>query len=362
MPEASDGVHLKSLFLGLLTFVCLLTFVGTLKAEVKDPVIYWAGPNSTVGANLTGAANYPNGSILIKGANLGKGTVELNGKPVNVLSSDDQQIVAQMPAGIEPGTYLLKVTWGSGSKDTVSSYLTIGAMGPMGPQGPAGPAGPQGIQGPAGPQGATGAAGPQGPKGDTGAVGPTGPQGPQGAPGPQGPQGVQGPQGTQGQTGAQGPTGPTGAQGPSGTAGQNAFMAVQNAGGMALGPNGCNFVLVSGMSGTVNVPTTPAGSFVYATAAGNFTVFSSGYTNVNFVIVVDGSPLTSTVWSPQTYITSYTPSTQNQYTTLSWTVNGLFSLAPGNHTVSLYAMNCGQTNLTIGVVTGATLTGMVLNK
>ena len=45
MLDASGRVHLKLLSLGLMAIFCLLTFAGTLKAEDKKPVIYWAEPN-----------------------------------------------------------------------------------------------------------------------------------------------------------------------------------------------------------------------------------------------------------------------------------------------------------------------------
>jgi hypothetical protein len=117
------------------------------------------------------------------------------------------------------------------------------------------------------------------------------------------------------------------------------------------------------MSGTITVPTTLNGTFVYATAAGTFTSYGTGYTLVDFVIMVDGTPTTSLIASPQDYHNSYTQSTQNVYSQFGWTVNGLFTnLSPGNHTVAVYAANCGFTPIAIGAQSGATLTSMVLNK
>jgi hypothetical protein len=155
MLDASGRVYLKSLFLGLLAFFCLVTFATALRAEDKNqPVIYWAEPN------------YTNGTIAIEGENFGKQpTVELDGKAVKVSSSNDHQITVKMPAGTQSGTYLLKVTTGPGSKDAVKFDLTVGAEGPMGPLGPMGP------QGPAGAAGARGAAGPTGPQGLAGLAG-----------------------------------------------------------------------------------------------------------------------------------------------------------------------------------------------
>jgi hypothetical protein len=439
MLDASGRVHLKSFFPGLLAFFCLVSlFAGALRAEDKNkPVIYWAEPN------------YTNGTIAIEGDNFGKQpTVELDGKSVKVSSSNDHQITVKAPTWVQPGTYLLKVTTGPGSKDAVKFDLAVGAEGPMGPmgpqgpagaagargatgpaglQGPAGPAGPQGLQGLQGLQGPVGAAGPQGPKGDTGAAGPAGAQGPKGDTGPagatgpqglkgdtgatgptgaqgpkgdtgaagatglqgpkgdtgsagpagsQGPQGLAGPQGLQGPTGAtgtQGPTGPTGPAGPTGTTGQSAFQVLQTLGtgsdlgagyGLSASTSGCNFSQVPGLSKIITVPTTPS-SFFYATATGTFASTSSGFTVADFVIMVDGSPSTTgAIASAPTFIASNTPSsTLNFYTTLPWTVNGLFTLTPGTHSVALYAANCAGTNIVIGTQWGpSTLTGMLLNK
>jgi hypothetical protein len=308
------------------------------------------------------------------------------------------------------------VTTGHGSKDTVKFDLTVGAqgqMGPMGPQGPAGPAGargaagPNGLQGPAGaagPQGLAGPAGPQGPKGDTGTTGATGPQGPAGpagatgpqgpkgdtgstgstgSTGPQGPQGPTGPQGAQGPAGAQGPQGPqgtAGSQGPagpagptgsSGTTGQTAFQAVENIvnGYVVSAPvqqNTCtSLALVQGMSATFTVPSTLGGSFLYSSASGNLTLTAPGYLSAAFTLLVDGGPPVGLA-SPTTYISSFTGSSINQYTTMSWTVDGLWqsgpTLGPGSHTIGLYVQNCGPIPFTVGKFAGATLTGMVLNK
>jgi hypothetical protein len=117
------------------------------------------------------------------------------------------------------------------------------------------------------------------------------------------------------------------------------------------------------MSGTITVPTTLNGSFVYATATGTFTSYGTNYTIVDFVIMVDGTPTTSSIASPQAFYNSYTQSTQNAYSVFGWTVNGLFTnLSPGSHTIAVYAANCGFTPIAIGAQSGATLTSMVLNK
>ena len=124
--------------------------------------------------------------------------------PLNVICSPDpdNEIIIELPEGIEAGDYLLKIQGGSLLPGTYS--LTIGAVGPEGPQGhkgDKGDTGEQGLTGPKGDKGDTGEqglTGPTGDKGDTGEqglTGPTGTQGPQGASGPQGIQGDQGPPG-----------------------------------------------------------------------------------------------------------------------------------------------------------------------
>jgi hypothetical protein len=91
--------------------------------------------------------------------------VTLAGSPLQVLSRTKSEIVAELPAEIEPGTYRLIVFRSARPRSADSMDVTIGGggeQGPQGIQGPMGDTGPQGIQGP---PGATGA---QGPKGDTG--------------------------------------------------------------------------------------------------------------------------------------------------------------------------------------------------
>src|SRR6478672_370157 len=117
-------------------------------------------------------------------------------------------VLAQVPAAIPPGSYLLTVTTGDAPSD--ESWVTVGAVGPQGQTGPKGDTGPQG---PTGPKGDTGPQGPTGPKGDTGPQGPTGPKGDTG---PNGHTGPRGPTRAQGKTGAQGPAGPARSKGARG--------------------------------------------------------------------------------------------------------------------------------------------------
>ena len=161
--------------------------------------------------------------VTITGRNFGNSapTVKLAEAPIAVQSYDfsSQTLVANLPAGIAPGSYLLTVTAGGGQNQTADFNLTIGAVGPKGPQGLKGDIGPMGPQGPFGAAGATGAVGPQGPFGAAGATGAVGPQGPKGEQGPFGAAGATGQTGPQGPKGEQGPFGPAGATGQTGLTG-----------------------------------------------------------------------------------------------------------------------------------------------
>jgi hypothetical protein len=160
-------------------------------------------------------------TLLVEGQNLlsrqdSEVSLTLAGMPLAILSATDVQVLAQLPTGLAPGTYLLKVSRGSGSVRNDVFDVTVGAVGPEGPLGPEGPRGPEGRRGEPGPQG------PTGPNGLNGAAGPTGATGPNGAVGATGGQGLQGPAGPTGPAGANGaggPAGPTGPQGPQGQPG-----------------------------------------------------------------------------------------------------------------------------------------------
>ncbi len=211
------------------------------------------------------------GQLTIRGLNLCERSprVYLTGKELAVLSHGSTEILAALPPGIAPGSYLLGVACGRGEKPRDVFSVTIGAVGPQGlpgPQGIQGQPGSMGLPGPEGRQGDVGPQGPMGPKGlnwrgpwdptsdfgaadavsylgsawiarrsnvgiapvagddwsllatkgDPGLQGEVGPQGPQGPEGPRGPEGAAG---LRGATGAQGPSGPQGPPGEPGTGG-----------------------------------------------------------------------------------------------------------------------------------------------
>ncbi|HEV2803322.1 MAG TPA: hypothetical protein VGW57_00190 [Chthoniobacterales bacterium] len=201
-----------------------LLLCATALASAASPVILEANVTGTslkiVGTDLQhkDPAKHPTVVVL--------GSVRL---PTTSVTA--KMILAQMPAAIPPGSYLLTVDTGEGPGD--ESWVTVGAVGPQGPPGPKGDTGPQGPTGPKGDTGAQGLTGPKGdagpqgltgPKGDTGAQGLTGPKGDTGAQGPTGPQGSTG---AKGDTGAQGPTGPQGPAGPAGPRGASGYQLKQ---------------------------------------------------------------------------------------------------------------------------------------
>ncbi len=136
-----------------------------------------------------------------------------------VLQSDPTSILALLNR-TDPGTYLVVVSTGRGSKDVAAMNITIGATGLQGltglpgPPGPPGSPGSNGVAGPPGPPGSPGVAGPPGSPGSPGVAGPPGPSGNDGTPGLQGLPGNDGAPGSPGLQGPEGPTGPAGPQGP----------------------------------------------------------------------------------------------------------------------------------------------------
>jgi hypothetical protein len=204
--------------------------------------------------------------------------VTLAGTPLAVLGATDSYVLAQLPPGLAPGSYLLKVSRGTGTVQNDAFDLTVGVVGPAGPTGPKGE---MGDTGPDGLPGATGPAGPTGPAGRNGFDGPPGPAGPTGSSGPTGPKGLNArgawsaatnyvqddvvteagqtwrcqitdcvvgnlpastnpewellaARGADGATGAAGPQGPTGPTGPQGTQGPTGATGAQGPTGATL--------------------------------------------------------------------------------------------------------------------------------
>ncbi|HEX6161891.1 MAG TPA: IPT/TIG domain-containing protein [Vicinamibacterales bacterium] len=123
---------------------------------------------------LSATADYPNGELVLTGAEFGtvSGRVTLAGLEVGpIISWTDTQISVPLPA-FPPGSYLLTVTRGLADgkgrpsvTDVNVFEVALGAVGPKGEKGDQGAQGPQGIQGEKGDKGDTGDPGLQGPAG-----------------------------------------------------------------------------------------------------------------------------------------------------------------------------------------------------
>lgn len=162
----------------------ILMAVAAVAAAFHAPASHASASNDNDAVITEVRANAAGSALVVTGANLGGGTPKLTlgtlATPLAVTSASSTQIVAQLPAGVSPGSYLLTLTVGkrkdkSGDDEEARGdefWVTLGAAGSQGP------AGATGAQGPAGPAGATG---PQGPAGPVGATGPQGPAGPSGS-------------------------------------------------------------------------------------------------------------------------------------------------------------------------------------
>jgi hypothetical protein len=200
--------------------------------------------------------------------------VVLDTTTLTLISNDSTTIVANLPIGLVPGSYGLRVT----PKNAIPALFVM-TYGAVGPQGPAGATGATGAQGPAGATGATGA---QGPAGATGATGAQGPAGATGAAGAQGPAGLQGPVGPQGPPGSSFSLPYAGTTADSSAA---AFSVTNTAGAGAniVGGLGGDGIDVAG--GTTTASSSMAGSGVNATGGavgpgvyGGYGVLASGGT------------------------------------------------------------------------------------
>ena len=161
MQAIRSRARILNVVAGIISILLVCSAQPAWADDRDDPVI------------INAAADLARNQLIVNGANFdGRGSLHVlfNGLALTIVSATPTQIVAALPAAIEPRTYLLVVGRGSdhrGHDDDFAMFdVTIGAVGPTGP------IGPQGIQGP---KGDTGPQGPQGVKGDTG---------PQGAPGP----------------------------------------------------------------------------------------------------------------------------------------------------------------------------------
>jgi subtilisin-like proprotein convertase family protein len=124
---------------------------GTWQLQVKD------NANLAVGTLL-------GWSISFNGFNEDP-VVTLSGLPMPVVGTPTPDaLYFSIPDGLPAGTYLVRVSRGSGTQRNDVIAVAIGNTGPQGEVGPQGPQGPQGEVGAMGPQG------PQGPEGPPGAA------------------------------------------------------------------------------------------------------------------------------------------------------------------------------------------------
>ena len=147
------------------TLAAAIALALSTAAIAADPVI------------LEARADAAGVSITITGTDLDDGTprLTLGGivTPLVVTSASETRIVALLPPGLTPGSYLLSLSLsrgrggggGGGGGRGDEFWLTLGTAGPAGPVGATGATGSAGPMGPAGPVGAAGPAGPRGPGG-----------------------------------------------------------------------------------------------------------------------------------------------------------------------------------------------------
>jgi uncharacterized protein involved in type VI secretion and phage assembly len=118
-------------------------------------------------------ADFEVGLLVIRGQNLARTAgdppyVALAGEPLSVVSAVPTEIVAQLPAGTEPGTYQLVVVRSSGYLPLADAMdVTLGTVGPRGDPGEPGSKGDTGNSGPPGLPGERGLPGPPGADGAT---------------------------------------------------------------------------------------------------------------------------------------------------------------------------------------------------
>jgi hypothetical protein len=188
---------------------CLVCAQGTVNAQYRQNVI------------TSAVVDRMGGLVLLTGQFGWNPSVTIQGMTVHVASASPQMMVVELPASLlnQPGTYLLTMTTGSGSKATTFFEISVGAVGPQGPRGTDGAPGAKGDSGPAG------AKGDKGDKGEPGVAG-RGDKGDKGDKGDPGTSGANGLNGTNGQKGDPGERGPAG----------DGALQVVDANGKRVGP------------------------------------------------------------------------------------------------------------------------------
>jgi hypothetical protein len=133
--------------------------------EMENAVVLESGDPAILDQLVVTGHNFNNGGAV---------ALTLGSTPLTVILQEGTRIIAEIPAELLPGSYVLTAWTGNGSVREDSMDITIGAEGPEGPQGIQGEIGPQGEQGIQGQQGPQGEQGPEGPQGPPGPIGPKG--------------------------------------------------------------------------------------------------------------------------------------------------------------------------------------------
>jgi hypothetical protein len=293
-------------------------------------------------------------------------TVSLGRTPLTTVGTPTAtSIVAQLPAGLAAGTYMVSVANGTGANQLDSFDVTIGASGEPGPaglpgaKGEKGDAGPVGPQGPKGDTGAPGAIGPMGPIGPIGPMGPMGPQGPQGEVGSQGTKGDPGPKGD---VGPRGDVGPKGDKGDPGTAGQNVFTVYGNGSVMlnAPPPGSVNppippWIVLPGL--TANINAGPGMKFFFSADGGLMTTsqVAEGISRVEIALLLDGAEFPDA--AIRKVVAANAPNVQGNVAYYSMALSA--QLPPGPHTIQVATRRNGGDQAIVGGDSNSVLQGQL---
>ena len=137
--DARTMTHARGWLMGLTLLALLLAGRPAVAAPGSPPQLVIVSAKADVAA----------GTLTIDGDSFGDSqpVVALNGMPLVVVSATPSEIVADLPPGLAPGTYLLTVSRGPARTQFDSFDVTLGAAGPPGPTGPTGATGPRGPAG-----------------------------------------------------------------------------------------------------------------------------------------------------------------------------------------------------------------------
>jgi hypothetical protein len=152
-------------------FTALTCMLSILALTLTVPRASWAEEEEEeeelplILAVMTDSSASPT-QLTITGQNLGKAKprVTLGSRALDVVSFGSSRVIAILPAGFVPGSYLLRLER-NGHGRAARFDVSLGAPGPKGDKGDSGP---PGVPGPPGPSGPPGAQGPPGTPGTGG--------------------------------------------------------------------------------------------------------------------------------------------------------------------------------------------------